>query len=136
MTLMERRRGMMGWPIKEKIGFVPGTYDSKYKHKTTVNEDGSMTGPERVCYFVAIPLTQKVDYKAGDILGLIQNRSFDSLDNYRTVYFLGSQELKIVNNKRMNNYAKFTLTASEDGFIDRVFLETRLRVNRERSSHK
>ena len=112
----------MGGSVKEKIGFVPGTY-SQGGYQTRVNKDGSMTGATRVCYMVEIPLTQKVDYKAGDILGLIQDRSFDSLSGFRTVRFRGSKQLTIVSNKAMDNYAQFTLTASEDGFIDRVYFD-------------
>lgn len=120
MTPMQRRRSLMGGSVKEKISFVPGTY-SDGGYPTRVNKDGSMTAATWVCYLVEIPLTQKVDYKAGDILGLIQDRSFDSLSEFRSVQFRGSKQLTIVNNKRMNNYAQFTLTASEDGFIDRVY---------------
>ena len=112
----------MGGSVKEKIGFVPGTYGQGV-YQTMVNKDGSMTGETRVCYMVEIPLTQKVDYKAGDILGLIQDRSFDSLSGFRTVRFRGSKQLTIVGNKAMNKYAQFTLTASEDGFIDRVYFD-------------
>lgn len=111
----------MSGSVKEKIGFVPGTYYSQSGYATMVNEDGSMTGDTRVCYYVEIPLTQKVDYKSGDILGLIQNRSFASLSGFRTVYFRGSEQLTIVNNQNMKNYAQFTKTASEDGYIDRVY---------------
>lgn len=112
----------MGGSVKEKISFVPGDY-RQGGYTTRVNKDGSMTGTTKVCYMVEIPLTQKVDYKAGDILGLIQDRSFDSLSGFRTVRFRGSKELTIVGNKSMKKYAQFTLTASEDGFIDRVYFD-------------
>lgn len=122
MSLLRRRIMIESAKRKEPNGFIPGDYYSKIdSYKCTVNPDGSITATTRLCYFVLIPIKEPIAYKSGDAITFAQDRSYTSLIGFRTVRLNKANGLIIVDNKSLNNYAEFSVTANADGTINAIY---------------